>query len=271
LAFADEVMTQERLGQRGVTDLLTVSFSSNDSVGHTYGPDSPQVRDISIRTDRVIGQLLDRADTLVGLEHTLIAFTSDHGVVPMPETRTHEAQPGGRMLQEELFGPIERALAKRFGDQKWVLTTAGSSPYLNYDLITRMGLDQTQVRRAAAEAARAIPHVARVYTRDELLQKRVPDDVISRRILKSFNARRSGDLEIVLDPYWMRNQPTGSTHGTPYEYDSHIPLILMGPGIKAGEYKNPVILNDLAPTLATLAGIGIPAKAAGRVLKEVLR
>lgn len=271
LSFADHVLTEEKLGQRGVMDLLTVSFSANDAVGHAYGPDSIQVKDISIRTDRVIGQLLDRVDKLVGLDHTIVAFTSDHGVASMPEARSTEAEPGGRMAQDDLFGPIEQALAKRFGPGKWVIATAGSAPYLNYDLITKLGLDQTQVRRVAEEAAKAVPHVARVFTRDQLLQKKVPDDAISRRVLHGFNARRSGDLEIILEPYWLRNQPAGATHGTPYDYDAHIPLILMGPKIKAGEYKDPVALNDLAPTLATIAEIGIPPKAAGRVLKEALK
>ena len=98
------------LAQRGVIDLLSVSFSSNDSVGHTYGPDSPQVRDIAIRTDRAIGQLLDRVDKLVGLQHTIVALTADHGVAPVPESLTERALPGGRMTNKELFGAIEQAL-----------------------------------------------------------------------------------------------------------------------------------------------------------------
>ena len=111
--FASELMSQERLGKRNATDLLSVSFSSNDSVGHTHGPYSPQVRDIAIKTDRVIGRLLAQVDKSVGLQHTLVAFTTDHGVAPVPEAIREQGLPGGRMSNKELFGPIEQALAAK--------------------------------------------------------------------------------------------------------------------------------------------------------------
>jgi hypothetical protein len=256
LDFATELLLRERLGSRNATDLFSVSFSSNDSVGHTYGPDSPQVRDIAIRT--------------VGLQRTLVAFTTDHGVAPVPESLRERALPGGRMTTQELFGPVQDALASTFGEGKWLLYTAGSSPYLNYELIEKLQLDASQVRRVAAAAAVKVPHVARVYTRDELLRGDVPNDRIGSRVLRGFNAQRSGDLEIILEPYWMR-RADGTTHGTPYGYDAHIPLILMGSRVRRGEYSGQVALNDLAPTLATLTGVEIPAGSSGRVLTEALR
>ena len=269
LAFATELLEREQLGTRRATDLLSVSFSSNDSVGHTYGPDSPQVRDIAIRTDLTIGALLDGVDKRVGLDHTLVAFTSDHGVSPLPETLEARGLPGGRMTSKELFDPIAQALATAFGDGPWLMGTAGSSPYLNYALIQERGLDPAAVRRVAAAAAAKVPHVARVYTRDQLLLGEVSSDPVSRRVLRGFNAERSGDLEIILEPYWIR-QATGTTHGTPYNYDAHIPLILMGHGVRAGRYSGAAALNDLAPTLATLLDIEIPGGSVGRVLTEAL-
>lgn len=270
LRFAEEALTREQLGQRNSTDVLSISFSSNDSVGHTFGPDSPQVRDMAIRTDRTIGQLLTRVDALVGLAHTLVALTTDHGVAPVPETQWERALPGGRMATRDLFAPIEHALTARFGEGKWLMATAGSSPYLNYELIASLNLDPVEVRRVAAAAAAKVPHVARVYTRDQLLRGDVPNDRIGSRVVRSFNAQRSGDLEIILEPYWMR-QTQGTTHGTPYNYDAHIPLILMGRRIARGEYSDDVALNDLAPTLATLTGVEIPAGSSGRVLTEAIR
>jgi predicted AlkP superfamily pyrophosphatase or phosphodiesterase len=267
LDFATEALTQERLGQRAPVDLLSVSFSSNDSVGHTYGPDSPQVRDIAIRTDRVIGRLLEHVDRLVGLQHSLVALTSDHGVAPVPDVLTQRSLPGGRMTNKELFGPIEEALQARYGPGQWLMATAGSSPYLNYALMAKLQLDPAEVRRVAAEAVSRVPHVARVYTRDQLLGGDVPDDRIGSRVLRGFNARRSGDLEVILEPFWMR-QAQGTTHGTPYNYDAHIPLILMGRRIKPGVYSNAVALNDLAPTLATLLDVEMPSGSSGRVLTE---
>ena len=269
LEFAQDALTHERLGQRGVADLLSVSFSSNDSIGHTFGPHSPQVHDITVRTDRTIGQLLQRVDKLVGLQHTLVALTADHGVAPVPEELINRSLPGGRLVNKELFGAIEKALITRFGEGKWLLSTAGTSPYLNYALMAEMKLDPVEVRRVAAAAATAFPHVARVYTRDQLLQGAVADDRIGRRVLRGFNPQRSGDLEIVLEPYWMRST-TGTTHGTPYNYDSHIPLVLMGPRIKPGSYSDHAALNDLAPTITTILGVDPPSGSSGRVLTEAL-
>jgi len=268
--FTTELLTREQLGTRNVTDLLAVSFSSNDSVGHTYGPDSPQVRDIAIRTDRAVGRLLTQVDKLVGLEHTLIAFTADHGVAPLPELLRANGLPGGRMTTKELFDPVQQALTDKFGPGKWLMATAGSSPYLNYELIDSLHLDPVEVRRVAAAAALKVPHVARVYTRDQLLRGEVALDRVGSRVLRGFNSQRSGDLEIILEPYWMR-QAEGTTHGTPYNYDAHIPLILMGSRITPGEYDGQVALNDLAPTLATLISVEIPAGSSGRVLTEALR
>ena len=147
LEFASNALTHERMGQRGVTDLMSVSFSSNDSVGHTYGPESPQVRDITIRTDRVIGQLLDRVDKAVGLQHTLIALTADHGVAPLPEDLAARSMPGGRMANKELFGAIQKGLEAKYGPGEWLASTAGSSPYLNYALIAEKKLHPEEVRR----------------------------------------------------------------------------------------------------------------------------
>jgi arylsulfatase A-like enzyme len=214
--------------------------------------------------------LLNRVDKLVGLQHTVVALTSDHGVAPVPETLRERALPGGRMTSKELFEPIQQALAARFGEGKWILATAGSSPYLNYELISTLGLDPVEVRHVAAAAATAVPHVTRVYTRDQLRRGEVPHDRIGTRVLRGFNAQRSGDLEIILEPFWMR-QATGTTHGTPYSYDAHIPLVIMGRRIKAGEYTDHVALNDLAPTLTTLLGIEFPSGSSGRVLSEALR
>jgi hypothetical protein len=268
-AFAEAALQAEKLGQRGVTDILTVSFSSNDAVGHSYGPDSPEVHDIAVRTDRVIGQLLARVDALVGLDHTIVVLTADHGVAPLPELQQSRHLPGGRYKGEDLFNPIQDALTAKYGAGKWIVATAGTSPYLNDALIAEKKLDPVEVRKVAAAAAATAPRVARVYTRDQILAGQIPNDVIGRRIMRGEHLTRSGDIEVILDPYWMR-AGSGTTHGTPYAYDTHIPLVFMGPGIKAGHYDGNVALNDLAPTLATMLSVETPGGSQGRVLTEML-
>lgn len=268
LAFAKEALAREQLGQRGVTDLFSVSFSSNDAVGHKFGPDSPEVQDITVRTDAVVGELLDEVDRLVGLSHTLVVFTTDHGVAPSPEQLVEWRLPGGRFGGVAVNEAMEAALDARFGDAKWLLAS-GSSVYLDHRVIADKRLDAAEVRRVAAEAASAVPQVARAYTREQLIGGAVPADRISQRVARGYHAQRSGDLEIVLDPYWIRGA-TGSTHGSPYTYDSHIPLILMGPGLLPGLYAQHAAMNDIAPTLATLLGTESPSGSSGRVLVEAL-
>jgi predicted AlkP superfamily pyrophosphatase or phosphodiesterase len=265
--FAEAAIAEERLGQRGVTDVLTVSFSSNDAVGHNYGPDSPEVRAVSVGVDRTLGRLFDYLDRALGPGAVLVALTADHGVAPVPEVLAANHEEGGR-ITGDFFAPIADALNARFGAEKWILATAGSSPYLDYTLIAKHHLDPVEVRKVAAVAALQIPHVARVYTRDQLLTQRAAADEIDARVLRSFNPRRSGDLEILLDPFWIRGS-TPATHGAPYNYDAHIPLIFMGPGIAAGRHYEHVALNDLAPTLAAMLDIEPPSGSLGRVLSEM--
>ena len=177
--------------------------------------------------------------------------------------------PGGRMNNATVFDPMRQALIARFGAGEWLLNTAGSSPYLNWKLIAEKKLDPGEVERVAASAIASVPHVSRVYTRQQLLLGEVSGDTLSERVVRSFSSGRSGDLEVLLDPYWVRDA-TGTTHGTPYSYDTHIPLIFMGPGVKAGRYVRPVALNDVAPSLATLLDIETPSGSVGRPLSEMM-
>jgi predicted AlkP superfamily pyrophosphatase or phosphodiesterase len=267
--FAEEAIRQEKLGQHDSTDLLTVSFSSNDAVGHTYGPDSPRVHDMCVRTDHELEKLFSVLDRSIGMQHVLVVLTADHGVMPEPEQLERDRMPAGRLTNTALFDPIRQALVARFGAGEWLVKTAGASPYFNRTLIAQKSLDPAEVERVAAAAVSGVPHVSRVYTRQQLSLGQVPGDKLSQRIVRSFNSVRSGDLEILLEPYWIR-EPTGSTHGTPYSYDSHIPLIFMGPGIKAGRYVGPVALNDVAPSLATILDIETPSGSVGRALSEMM-
>jgi hypothetical protein len=201
----------------------------------------------------------------------LLIFSAIAATAAMRQEQARE--PDARELRLVLLVTVDQfrfdCLEDRFGSGQWILGTAGTSPYLNHALMAERGVDQVEARQVAAAAARSIPQVARVYTREQLLQGSVPTDAMSRRILHSYHPRRSGDLEIVLNPFWIR-QKTGTTHGTPYPYDSHIPLIFVGSGIRRGRYTQHVALNDVAPTLAVRLGISLPSSSDGRVLSELL-
>ena len=263
--FAEKVIAADNLGGHDDTDILAVSFSSNDYVGHAVGPDAPEVRDISIRTDRLLGKLMDYVDGRVGAGNVLYVLTADHGVAPAPEVNQSRGMPGGRLLNKTLVDKANAALSQRFGDGTWL--TSGTE-YLNQDLIASRHLNPADVERVAADAMQSVPHIARVYTRSELQSGSVTGDPIGRSFTVNFFAQRSGDLFVLTEPYWMFSA-TGSTHGTPYWYDAHVPLIFMGPGIKPGSYREHVAINDVAPTLSDLLGVETPSGSSGRILTEI--
>ncbi|MEP7363526.1 MAG: alkaline phosphatase family protein [Acidobacteriota bacterium] len=266
--LAEKAIEGEQLGQRGDTDLLSVSFSSNDYVGHEVGPDDPKVRDISIRTDRTLAKLFAFLDKKIGMANVLIAFTADHGVSPTAEMQATRHMPGGRLSEPQMATTVETALAARYGGNKWVIGRSGPTMYLNYDLMRQMKLDPHEVRNVAAEALRAFPHIARVYTRDDLLTM-APRDFVDRRVRVGFHEGRGGDIYPVSEPNYTYGKD-GASHGSPYNYDAHVPVILMGPGVKPGRYTKHAAVNDIAPTLATILDVEVPSGSVGRALDEAL-
>lgn len=269
-AFSEQAIASEQLGRHDGTDVLAVSFSANDYVGHALGPDAPEVRDISIRTDQILGKLLDYIDQQIGPGNTLFVLTADHGVAPVPEVNRQRRMPGGRIPERQIFDAIESALSTRFGEGKWITASSGPTPYLNLDLMRERKLAFPDVENVAAEAVRALPHIFRVYTREQVLTGQVLEDYISRAIRNGFYSKRSGDLFIIPDAYWLTEQH-GTSHGTPFNYDTHVPIIFMGPGIKAGLYYQTIAVNDIAPTLATMLEVEEPSGSVGRVLSEIFQ
>ncbi len=273
-AMAELAIDAEQLGRHPGTDLLAVSFSANDYVGHAKGPDSPEVHDISVATDRLLGKLLDYLDSRLGAGSTLLVLSADHGVTPVPEVNRARKMPGGRIWQKDVLGAVQEALAAKFGAGNWVVGSAGGVAYLNYDLIARNKLDPAVVEDIGAEALRRMPHIFRVYTRSEIMTGRVQEDHISRDTSNGFLWKRSGDIFPVPDPYYYIDdgkEHNATSHQAPFNYDTHVPIIFMGSTIKPGKYNAPVAVYDIAPTLAALLEIEEPSGSTGRILREMWR
>jgi len=267
--FAERAVQSEALGQRDATDLLVLSFSSNDYVGHDAGPDAPEVREICLHTDRLLGKLFRFLDSRIGMRDVLAVLTSDHGVAPLPEANAARKMPGGRMPLGIVRQTVEKALAQKYGEGRWIVSPSEHSLTLNQDLIREKKLNEAEVHQAAAQAALEIPHVYRVYTREQLITGRFTPDEVSRRVMNGFHPVRSADVYLLLEPYWIFSA-RGTTHGTAFSYDAHVPLIFMGPGVRPGSFHDPTAVNDIAPTLATILGIETPSGSAGRVLSQIL-
>jgi hypothetical protein len=270
-SFAEAALVGENLGRHSGVDVLTVSFSANDYVGHAVGPDDPAVRDMAIRTDRLIGKLLAAAEQRAGVGNVLVVLSADHGVAPAPEVNQARKMPGERISARTLNDAITAALTARFGPGKWLLPGQGAMIYLNLDLVTQYKADRAEVQRVAAEAARAQPHIARVYTHHDLAMGAVQQDAIGRAMMLGFYPSRSADLLILQEPYALFDVAPGTSHGTPYDYDTHVPLLFMGAQVKPGVYAGHVLVNDVAPTLAQILGVETPSGSIGRVLTEILQ
>ncbi len=282
--FANEVLVElakrtiegEQLGRDESPDLLAISFSTNDLVGHYFGPDSQEVADLTLRTDRALASLLAYLDSRLGSEYVL-ALTADHGVAPIPEYVARLRLGGRRIPPTTVRQAIEEALSARFGEGPWIESKAlpllsSGFVYLDREAIARKHLDIAEVERIAAEAALKIPGIARAYTRTHLLVGHPHGEAIGRRVAASFHPLRSPDVTLVSEPFaFISGSRTGTTHGSPYSYDAHVPLILFGRWIAPGIYRHACTPADLAPTLAALLRIEFPAGATGRILQEALR
>jgi arylsulfatase A-like enzyme len=247
-----------------------VSFSANDYVGHAKGPDAPEVRDISIRTDRLLGKLMDFVDKHVGTGKTVLVMTADHGVAPLPEVNNARKMPGGRISNASLQQKVQDALSEKFGPGKWVLAAPTAALYLNDELIRTQNLSKADVEQVAMDALLTLPHVFRVYASERLIRNEVIQDSTSRLVSNGYFPQRSADILVLPDPFYLF-EASGTSHGTAFNYDTHVPIIFMGPGIKPGSYADAVAVNDIAPTLATMLGVQFPSGSMGRVLTEILQ
>jgi len=267
--FAEAAIEGENLGKNGATDLLSMSFSVNDTIGHAKGPDSQEVKDISIHTDKVLARFFDYLEKRIGMQNVLVVLTADHGVAPLPELMQERRMPGGRMPEKLVLDTIQKTLDDKYGESKWILGKSGPSPYLNHKLIQDSKLDLDEVQNVAAQAVRQLPHIARVFTREDLRRGLAQNDLVGRRVQNGFFYQRASDLFIVPEPYWLF-ETKGTSHGTPWNYDSHVPVVFLGACIKTGHYNERAAVNDIAPTLSTLLDIETPSGSAGRVLNEAL-
>jgi predicted AlkP superfamily pyrophosphatase or phosphodiesterase len=289
VAFAEQAIVNEQLGQDEDTDVLTVSFSASDYVGHRYGPYSQEVMDLTLRVDRQIATLLDFVQARVGLGNTLIAFTADHGVSPIPEEAAALGLGGARYKSTDILATIRAAISARYNPQNktpdpttdyvlqynyWGAVTyavINGNIYFNYEALKRDRVDLNEISQVVAAAAIAIPGVARVFTRDQLMRGASNTDPVARRVVHGFYPARSGDVVMIAEPYKYLGDTITATHGSPYSYDTNVPVIIMGTGIVPGRYLEPATPADIAPTLSALLRITAPSNASGRVLVEAIR
>ena len=277
LAFARELVEKEQVGKDDTPDYLAVSFSSTDYVGHLFGASSLEAEDHFLQLDRTLAELLQFIDREVGLEHTLITLSADHGG---PDTPGYLNQQGIRNAFYFDTNALDRQpainrLKEKFGTGE-ELITGYSHPYvnLNRELIAELGLDQASVEAAVAEELQRFRGVNRAISTSALSVNAVPDTLLMRSIRNNFHHKRSGDIYLVFDPNVFINDFDGlivaSTHGSPWRYDTHVPIVFAGPGIEPRRVSRAVTPYDIAATLAARLGTQPPSASIGTPLPEVM-
>ncbi|HEU5260954.1 MAG TPA: alkaline phosphatase family protein [Gemmatimonadales bacterium] len=272
LAFALEGVRVLQLGGRGATDLLAVSLSTMDAVGHAYGPDSREIHDQVLRLDRYLGWFFQQLFLRYGKGNIVIVLTSDHGVTPLPErSRTLGRPRATRVNPDSIIRSVNAALNGGAGDGDWLEFDSGMLLVPERATLAARGVDMDSVVVGVAAQLSALPGVARVARFADLAAGDTTDPVV-RRWQHSVPADAGVELVATLAPYsvWGYDDLPIAMHGQPNEYDTHVPLILWGRGFRSGVYRDRVNTVDLAPTLARLLGLTPAEPLDGRVLLEAL-
>lgn len=275
LAVARLVATEEQLGKDDDCDLLCINLSSNDYIGHAFGPYSLEVQDMTYRTDRMLAEFCSFLDEQAGAGRWTLALSSDHGVAPVPEHAVMMRLPGRRVPSEHfesLRKSLEEMLGKHFGTPagktKYIRHLDSNMAYLDDTLPELAGENFSKAQRLIRDALLKDDAIYSAYTRDELVAGGNSDELFVRTRL-SFNQRRSGDVLFCMKPYYIAGNTT-ATHGSPWQYDTHVPLLWIGCGVKPGKHFRTVSPSHLGPTMARLLNVDAPSGSTVEALSEVV-
>lgn len=275
LDFAKELIINEGIGGDEITDYLSVSFSATDYVGHMFGPSSLESEDNLLRLDRTLADLLQFVDERVGLDNTLIVLSADHGG---PETPGYLSSLGFEAdyiaTSDEIAAAVNTALKAEFGaGEELVRGFFHPYVYLNLDEIAAHNLDVDAVAAVVAKTLEKQAGIARAFTTKALREGQFPDLRIADAVRRNNNPKRSGEVYIVTTPNHFVNDFDGlmvaATHGSPWRYDTHVPIIFLGQGIRPQVVQREVLTVDVAASLAALVGTGPPSGCDGEPLVEL--
>lgn len=288
LRSALRAVAAEGLGADSIPDLLAINLSTNDYVGHAFGPYSLEAIDLTVRTDSALSRFLTGLDGAIpgGLANVVVVITADHGVAPVPEGAAALGVRSGRVVESRIDSAARAALglkpeaSEKSGAKDAPWSVAYVEPYIYLsDAVIEQGIrggkggSRREVEEKVADAVTKVPGIYACYTRGQIMAGMLPPNDIARHIANGFHPLVAGDVLVVTEPnYFPDDAPTGfgTTHGTPYIYDTHVPLLIAGFGIRHGVWTTPVSPADIAPTLSLLLGIEYPSACDGIPLKEAL-
>ena len=266
--FAKRAIEKEQLGQDSVTDFLTVSFSSTDYVGHILGPRSVELQDTYLRLDVTIADFLTYLDTTVGKGNYLLFLTADHAGAENARFLKDNKYNVTNVEYKDIEKKLKQFSTDTFGEDL-ILNYSNFNLFFDKTKIKAKGLELTNVKSAFKEYLMQQDQVKRVYTEEEILANG-GNDYYLNCIAKGYDATQDGDLVILDKPGYIEYGPTGTSHGTPYSYDTHVPLLFYGWHIPAGETHDRKVITEVAPTIAQLIQTAFPNGTEAQVLTEIL-
>lgn len=268
--FALAAIDGEKLGADEVTDFLAISYSSTDYIGHRFGVNSIETEDAYLRLDLDIARLLEALDAKVGKDNYTLFLTADHGGVEVPAYWTSLKIPAGYFDEDSLAIHLKDFLKRTFGKETLLKQVVNEQIFLDRNLLTTMKLNPETVQKAVAAEIAGLKEVEEVYTATDMSQTEYTQGM-KAFLQKGFHPKRSGDVLYVLSHATVPYPKQGSTHGSAYTYDTHVPLLFYGKGIRPGATAARTEITDIAPTIATLIGIAFPSGATGNPIAKAFR
>jgi predicted AlkP superfamily pyrophosphatase or phosphodiesterase len=268
LDFAKAAIEGEKLGQRGVTDMLAVSFSSPDYIGHRFGPSSIEVEDNYLRLDRELEQFFKYLDDLLGKGQYLVFISADHAVAEVPSYLISQKAPAGNFNSSVAAGKLRGYVQEKYGSSDLLLSYSNEQVFLNKELANKMKINFDMLQRDIAEYSMTITGVKEAYTAADLKSSEFTQGRAAK-LQMGFNHKASGDVLLILESGWLAGGQRGTTHGSGYSYDTHVPIAFYGWGIKPGRSAAYTSITDIAPTVAVLLGVKFPSGTTGNPITEI--
>ena len=268
--FAENAIENEKLGENTVTDFLTVSISSTDYIGHSFGPNSIEIEDTYLRLDKDIADFLQYLDKKLGKGNYLTFLTADHGVAHIPAFLAEHKIPAGTFSEEEFSKEINQEIEIKFDLKKVVQSVQNYQVYLNFNEIEKQGKDKAAIVNTVIKLLKQKPYIINAFETEKIMQTALAEPQRSLMV-NGYNPKRSGDIQFTFKPGYFDGGKKGTTHGLWNPYDAHIPLLFFGWHVKQGSTKRETYMTDIAATLAAMLQVQMPNGCVGKVITEVIK
>jgi predicted AlkP superfamily pyrophosphatase or phosphodiesterase len=269
--IAKAAIIGEQLGSDSITDMLAISYSSPDYIGHSFGPNSIESEDGFLRLDKELGSLLDFLDAKVGKDKYTVFLSADHGVAHIPEFMQGNKIPAGRVYMNTIVGNLNKTMAEKYKINTIIVSDDNYQLHLNHPLLDSAKVKLTEVKNWLVKQLSSEPGIAHAFSIEDLNEVPLPF-TIRNMLNNGYYPRRNGDIQIILKPNYIdAYAATGTTHGLWNPYDTHIPLLWYGWGIKQGKTNRETYMTDIAPTIAAMLHIQMPNGSIGHVITEVIK